>query len=127
LGLLASLKFAKSIFKVGKRTFCLPDLGIIAPQDIWIGSRLAEQPRSIQDLALGLDALVDILYFLVEFVGLRKHNERNQSTLLSKHTPSQSISAIQLPSGWGSTLFVVSIDNGVTRLNVGKMRLWSNK
>ena len=70
LGHLAGVQLTEGVLEIGEGALCLPDLCIVLPQDIGICGGLAEELGCFEDLALCLDALVDILYLLVQLVRL---------------------------------------------------------
>ena len=57
--------------EVGQRALGLANLGLIAAEDLLVGRRLAEVLGGLEDLALGLDALVDLLNLLIQLARLR--------------------------------------------------------
>ena len=67
---LAGVQLAESVLEIGEGAFCLADLGVVSAEDIGVASRLAEELGGLEELALGLDALVDILDLLVQLVRL---------------------------------------------------------
>lgn len=83
---LARLELAEGVLEVGEGTFSLPDGSVVAPQDVGVGGGLAEELGSLEDLALGLDALVHILDLLVELMrlcGVVNEGRHMRSTVLT--------------------------------------------
>lgn len=73
---LARVQLAEGVLKVGERTLRLADLGVVLAQDIGVASSLANELGCLEKLALGLDALVDVLDLLVQLVRLRAGDTR---------------------------------------------------
>jgi hypothetical protein len=67
---LASLELTKGLFVVRKILLGLSDLGCVAAQNLLVECSSSELLGGLQDLALGLDMLVDLLDLLVELVSL---------------------------------------------------------
>ena len=60
------LEFTEGVLKIRELSLGLPDLRFIAPKNIGICCSLTEELGGLQDLAFGLDALVDVLDLLVD-------------------------------------------------------------
>jgi len=60
------LEFPESVLKIRELSLGLSDLRFIAPENIGVCGSLTEELGGLQDLALGLDALVDVLDLLVD-------------------------------------------------------------
>lgn len=71
LGHLACVQLAESVFKIGEGALRLTDLSVVPAKDIGVAGGLANESGGLKNLALGFDALVDILYLLVQLVRLR--------------------------------------------------------
>ena len=70
LGHLACVQLAESVLEIGEGAFGLADLDIVPAEDIGVAGGLADELGGLEELALGLDALVDVLDLLVQFVRL---------------------------------------------------------
>ena len=66
------LQLAQKALEIGDGPFCFTDGCIVLSEHVGVGGRLAEDARRLEDLALGLYPLVDILYLLVQLVRLRQ-------------------------------------------------------
>lgn len=60
------LQLAQCVFEIGEGAFCFPDSSIVPSQYIRVIGSLAKELRCLEDLALSLYPLVDILYLLVQ-------------------------------------------------------------
>ena len=60
------LEFTEGVLKIRELSLSFSDLCFIAPKDIGIGGGLAKKVGGFQNLAFGLDALVDVLDLLVD-------------------------------------------------------------
>lgn len=70
------MQLAEGVLEVGERTLRLADLGVVLAQDIGVTGSLANELGCLEELALGLDALVDVLDLLVQLVRLRAGDTR---------------------------------------------------
>ena len=68
----ARLQLAQGVLEIGEGAFRLTDLSIVLAEDIRVIGGLAHEAGGLEDLALGLNALVDILDLLVQLVRLRQ-------------------------------------------------------
>ena len=69
---LARVQLAEGVLEIGERTLCLANLGVVLAEDIGVARRLADELGGLEELALGLDAFVDVLDLLVQLVRLRR-------------------------------------------------------
>ena len=67
---LARVQLAEGVLEIGERSLGLTDLGIVPTQYIGVGGRLANELGGFEELALRLDALVNVLDLLVQLVRL---------------------------------------------------------
>lgn len=65
-----SLKLTEGVLEIGDGPFRISYRSLVAPQDLRIVGCLAEKLGGLEDLALCLYPLVDILYLLVELMRL---------------------------------------------------------
>ena len=64
------LQLAEGLLEIGDGPLSLSNCSIVAPEDLWVVCGLAQQLRRLEDLALCLNALVDVLDLLVELIRL---------------------------------------------------------